>query len=71
MNVNYYYYNQLLLSTVTNDLNGLITAIEKSESLQFQEKICKLDRFLLNHYKVDGVWEEEFIVYLKDYDDEK
>ncbi|MBT2615314.1 MULTISPECIES: hypothetical protein [unclassified Bacillus (in: firmicutes)] len=64
MNVDYYHEDNLVYSTKTNDLAGLIAAIEKSESLHFQHDIYKLESFLLNHYLENGKWCEKFIVYI-------
>jgi len=69
MKVVYYIDDQVIYKTKTDDLKGLITAIEKSDKLAIQQKLYSLDRFQLSYYKSEkDHWKEEFMVFLKNHD---
>ncbi|MBM7652186.1 hypothetical protein [Neobacillus cucumis] len=66
MKVVYYFDNEIIYKTKTDDLSGLISAIEKSDMLPFKNEIYYLDHFRLNHYLSEkDHWKEAFNVYLK------
>lgn len=66
MKVIYFLGDEVIYKTKTEDLNGLITAIEKSETLPFNNEILYFDHFQLNHYISEkDHWKEVFNVYLK------
>ncbi|MFE5430822.1 hypothetical protein [Peribacillus simplex] len=72
MKVVYYLGDEVIYKTKTDDLNGLISAIEKSDMLPFNKEIYYFDHFQLNHYKSEKEhWKEAFNVYLKKLDTTK
>lgn len=64
MDVKYYCDGELIYETHTSDLSGLMMAIEKSNSIHFEDDAYTFDAFFLNHYEQDGIWFEELVVYL-------
>jgi hypothetical protein len=72
MKVVYYLGEEVIYKTKTDDLNGLITAIEKSDRLTFNKEIYYFDHFQLNHYISEkSHWKESLNVYLKKQDNLK
>ncbi len=66
MKVVYYLGEEIIKKTNTEDLKGLITAIEKSETLPFNKDTYYFDHFQFQHYlSKKGHWKESFNVYLK------
>lgn len=66
MKVLYYLGDEVIYKTKTDDLSGLMLAIEKSDMLPFDKEIYYFDHFQLNHYLSEKKhWKVALHVYLK------
>ncbi|MFY4775507.1 hypothetical protein [Metabacillus sp. RGM 3146] len=48
----------------SNDVAGVIAAVEKTDYLYFQEDVYKFEYFRFNHYLENNEWQEKLIVYM-------